>query len=364
MKNKIIVISIFFTVLIFISIFTINVYAANYSYQLIDICIPDKYEKYIEVEDEDYLFAIYEYNDEYHARITLNILENYEKTDKYTQEDLDYWENSWQEQAKEQGDSIQSIKKELVEISGCLGMRWVYKYDYSSYYEDMYYFLTDKYAIRIRFDTDNFDYICSEEQQQIINSFRVKDTVLKSRGIPFTDISSNKWYYSAVKYAYENNMIKGTNAYTFAPEKIITRGMLVTILHRMQGAPDISGESKFLDVQDPSQYYYTAIKWAGNKGIISGYNNGKFGPNDPITREQLAVILSKYCRLEGKYKETTADLSKFSDGLKVSSFAKDAMEWAVGSGVITGSNGKLNPKGTATRAEVASMLYKYCRKVK
>ncbi len=98
--------------------------------------------------------------------------------------------------------------------------------------------------------------------------------------------------------------------------------------------------------------------------IVSGYSNGKFGPNDPITREQLAVILNQYCSYKGKYKTQQGNLSRFKDGNKVSEFAKWGMQWATGAGVVTGSGGYINPRGNATRAEVASMLYKYYLNIK
>ena len=180
--------------------------------------------------------------------------------------------------------------------------------------------------------------------------------------LPFTDVNENYWFYTAVKYNYENKMILGLNDTTFAPNKTLTRAMLVTILHRMEGMPYQAGVSKFPDVQDTTAYYYVAVKWATANNIVSGYDNGNFGPNDPITREQLAVILNQYCKYKGKYKAVTADLNQFKDANKISSFAKWGMNWAVGSGVITGNaeTKTLNPQGTATRAETASMLYKYC----
>lgn len=183
--------------------------------------------------------------------------------------------------------------------------------------------------------------------------------------IPFLDVNENLWYYSAIKYNYKNNIILGTSNSTFDPEKKLTRGMLITILHRMEGYPKQNGDSKFSDVQNPGDYYYEAIKWGTAKNIISGYDNGKFGPNDPITREQLGVILSKYSRYKGKYKNLNADLNKFTDGSKVSEFAKTGMKWAIGTGVITGTqDGRINPQGNTTRAEAASMIYKYCMNVK
>ena len=181
----------------------------------------------------------------------------------------------------------------------------------------------------------------------------------------FSDVKTSDWYHSAVDFNYKNKMILGTNENTFSPNENLTRAMLVTILHRIEGYPYVAGTSKFKDVQDTSAYYYVAVKWATKNNIVSGYDNGNFGPNDPITREQLAVILNKYCSYKGKYKAVSADFTKFKDTDKISEWAKWGMNWAVGSGVITGNDKEktLNPQGTATRAEAASMLYKYCQKI-
>ena len=196
-----------------------------------------------------------------------------------------------------------------------------------------------------------------------INKTELPNTASK---LPFEDVKTTDWSYSAIKYMYDNKYISGTSTITFSPETKITRGMVVTILYRMEGIPYVPGLSQFPDVQDTSAYYYVAVKWATQNGIVSGYNNGKFGPNDPITREQLSVILNNYCKYKGKYKTVNANLSRFKDAGEISDYAKWGMNWAVGSGVITGNatEGTLNPQGTATRAEVASMLYKYCLNIK
>ena len=184
--------------------------------------------------------------------------------------------------------------------------------------------------------------------------------------LPYTDVNTSDWYYYAVEYVHNNNYMSGTTQNkVFSPNDKLTRAMLVTILHRMEGSPYVSGTSKFSDVQDTSAYYYVSVKWATANKIVSGYDNGKFGPNDPITREQLAVMLNSYCKYKGKYKSVNANLSQYKDGAKISEFAKWGMNWAVGSGVITGTtDGYLNPQGTATRAEAASMIYKYCLNIK
>ena len=186
--------------------------------------------------------------------------------------------------------------------------------------------------------------------------------------LPFKDVKKTDWFYNAVKYTYENGMISGYNATTFAPKDKLTRGMMATILYRMENNPSVTGKPKFADVQDSKKYYYKAIKWATDKKIVSGYDNGKFGPNDNITREQLAVILYNYAKFKGKNTSASDNLNGFTDKTKVSSWALAQVKWAVGAGVITGNENKdgtktLNPKGNATRAEVAAMLEKYCKKV-
>ena len=183
--------------------------------------------------------------------------------------------------------------------------------------------------------------------------------------LSFNDVKVTDWFYESVKYVSSNNIIKGYNATTFAPRDNLTRGMMVTILYRLENYPTINGKPKFPDVQDSNQYYYQAVKWATDKKIVSGYSNGKFGPKDNITREQLAVILNNYANYKKKNTNVINDLSKFKDKNAISSYAVNQMKWAVGAGVISGnSDGTLNPQGKATRAEVSAMLENFRNKVK
>lgn len=204
----------------------------------------------------------------------------------------------------------------------------------------------------------------SEEYITKVNTKKDTYKVPTDTELPFEDVDRNEWYYDAIEYAYNKKFISGTSATTFSPEMKLTRGMLVTILHNIEGKPYVQGKCKFPDVQDTQEYYYSAIKWASANNIVSGYSTGNFGPDDLITREQLAVILWKYSQYKGTYKNVTADYSKFSDSQNISDFAQKGMNWAVGAGVITGSQGKLLPQGSASRAEAISMIYKYCTKVK
>ncbi len=174
----------------------------------------------------------------------------------------------------------------------------------------------------------------------------------------FTDVKSSDWYCEAVDYVVKNGLMSGTTKTTFTPEGIASRGMLVSILHRMEGSPAASG-SAFSDV-DKSKYYAPAVAWASANGIASGYEDGRFLPENPVTREQLAVILYKYTQHQGRSTSTTGSLTGFTDASGVSAYAADAMRWAVGKGLITGTNGnQLSPKGTATRGQLALILQRY-----
>ena len=205
----------------------------------------------------------------------------------------------------------------------------------------------------------------SEQYLSPVNTKLDEYTVPISTELPFEDVATDAWYYTCVKYTYEKGMIQGATTTEFRPTKNITRGMIVTILWRMEGEPKLTGGKAFSDVTS-GQYYYQAVKWASSKGIVNGYNSGKFGPNDAITREQLAIILSNYAKYKGKNTNKIADTSKYVDWYKVTGNARPAMQWAVATGVITGKyeGTKVDPQGTATRAEAAGMLYNYCTKIK
>ena len=209
--------------------------------------------------------------------------------------------------------------------------------------------------------------ITREDNKKAVNMFKNKGVTLditNQEAQRFDDVAKNEWYYNAVKYVYEHKIMSGINSSTFAPDQKLTRGMIVTMLYNMENHPSVKGTSKFADVQNKNVYFYNAVVWASNNNIVSGYANGKFGPDDNITREQLATILYNYCRYKGKYKTVYADYSKFTDSNKISSFAKWGMNWAVGHKIVNGSNGKLNPQGTATRAEAATMISNYCNTIK
>ena len=179
----------------------------------------------------------------------------------------------------------------------------------------------------------------------------------------FNDVSANDWFASAVDYVTGKGMMNGTADNTFSPKANATRGMVVTVLYRLENQPSTSAAS-FTDVASGA-YYANAVAWANANGIVSGYGSGKFGPNDKVTREQLAAILYRYAQYK-KYDVSGANsLDGYTDVQSVSSYAVPALQWANAAGVVTGKSGsKLDPKGNATRAEVAAMLMRFCENVK
>ena len=191
----------------------------------------------------------------------------------------------------------------------------------------------------------------------------IKNPAVPSSGtLPFRDVSEGDWCYDAVKYAYKNGLMTGTSASTFEPGATTTRGMVVTILYRLEGQPDVSG-SFFPDVAS-RQYYTDAVAWAVQNGIVSGYNNGNFGPRDTITREQLAAILFRYASYKGYNVAERTDLSKFSDKDQIHGYAVEPLAWANSEGLVNGTSAAtLNPRGAATRAQVAAILTRFCQNI-
>ena len=179
-----------------------------------------------------------------------------------------------------------------------------------------------------------------------------------SRGtLPFTDVKTTDWFYDAVSFTYNMGIMDGVETNKFSPSTTITRGMVVTMLWRMAGEPYASGT--YFDDVSYGRYYTTAVAWSARNNIIEGSGANTFGVNDPITREQLAVILYRYAKYMN-YSTTTSSLYGYDDANKVSSWAKDAMGWAVRNGVIGGvTNTTLCPNNTATRAEVAQMFMNF-----
>ena len=179
---------------------------------------------------------------------------------------------------------------------------------------------------------------------------------------PFTDISEKDWFYGDVMFVYENGLMLGTSKTLFSPHGTAMRGMMATIFWRMEGSPVPKGKNSFTDVE-AGKWYADAITWTTENGIFAGYGKDKFCPDDPITREQLAAIFYRYADYKGYDLTVKGDLDKFKDADKITDYAKTAMQWAVGSGLVKGKSGNLlDPQGTATRAEIAAMLHRFIEK--
>lgn len=175
----------------------------------------------------------------------------------------------------------------------------------------------------------------------------------------FTDVHEDDWFNADVGYAYERGILLGTDDDTFSPLEATSRGMVVTVLYRFEGKPSPSAKSTFPDV-DQDEFYADAVAWGEEVGVVAGFDDGLFRPNDPVTREQLAVFLQRYAEFKGYDAEAEADLSDFSDEDEVSAFAQAAVEWANANGLIRGlDDGRLAPRSNASRAEFAAILNRF-----
>ena len=181
---------------------------------------------------------------------------------------------------------------------------------------------------------------------------------------PFTDVSEKDWFYNDAMFVYKNGLMLGTSKTLFSPHGTVTRGMMATILWRMEGSLAPKGENSFTDVE-AGMWYTDAITWTAENGIFAGYSKDKFGPDDPITREQLTAIFYRYADYKGYKLTVTGNLDKFEDADKIMDYAKTVMQWAVGNGLIKGkAETLLDPQGTATRAEIAAMLHRFVENTK
>ncbi len=178
----------------------------------------------------------------------------------------------------------------------------------------------------------------------------------------FSDVQETDWFYDDVGYASGKGLMQGTSDTLFAPDNPTTRGMLVTILWRLDGEPIESGND-FLDVTSDT-YYYDAVAWASKCGIVNGYSDTVFSPNDNITREQLASILYRYAEYKKYDISKTSELSEYTDKNQISDYAVLAMQWANANGIITGtSDDTLSPQGNALRCQIAAMLKRFCEQI-
>lgn len=189
-------------------------------------------------------------------------------------------------------------------------------------------------------------------------------TVLTDTTFPeapaFTDVAAGTWYYDAVQYVSDKGLMSGTAAGIFQPDGKLSRAMVAQTLYNLEGKPAVSESAGFPDVEEGA-WYAAAVDWAASAKVVSGYGDGRFGGSDDVTREQLVAILYRYAQYKGYDVTAAGDLTAFGDGESVSSWASEAMSWGVGAGVISGKGGSsLDPQGTATRAEMAKILMVFC----
>ncbi len=176
---------------------------------------------------------------------------------------------------------------------------------------------------------------------------------------PFTDVTTDDWFYNEVAFAVTNELFNGTSETTFEPDTAMTRAMFVTVLYRLEGKPAVTAENAFTDVED-GKWYTNAVIWASANGIVEGYDDGNFGTNDKVTREQMAKMLYSYAEYKGYDVTAAADLAIYGDTDEISDWALTAMTWANAEGYITGrTETTLVPLGNATRAEVATIFMRF-----
>ena len=180
---------------------------------------------------------------------------------------------------------------------------------------------------------------------------------------PFIDVAEGDWFYDAVVYAYQNELMDGVGGNRFAPNSETTRAQLVTILYRLEGEPAVSGDLPFTDVETGT-WYTNAVLWAAQNGIVNGVTDTTFAPGDNITRQQLVTILYRYAEAKGYDVSASADLSGYPDAGQVQDYAQPAMAWAVAENIIQGmEDGTLKPAGNASRAQIATILMRFCEDV-
>lgn len=176
---------------------------------------------------------------------------------------------------------------------------------------------------------------------------------------PFVDVTEDKWYYDAVAYVYQQGIMVGMSETTFEPNTTVNRAQVVQMLYNLEGQPQVSGDSGFSDIRD-DQWYAKAVAWASANDVVAGYEDGTFRPTRAVTREEFAQILYNYAKFKGYDLSASADLGKFPDSGQVSSWAETALGWANGNGLINGhDDDRLDPKGSTIRAQAASILMNF-----
>lgn len=218
------------------------------------------------------------------------------------------------------------------------------------------YSACDEALVRF-FQTEDADVIAwSVADQRLVEQ---TDSAGARPSAAFTDVQPDDWFCAAVDYMVEHGVMNGTEATTFEPETAVSRGMLAAILWRQAGSPAVDGALPYTDVA-PDAYYTAAIRWAADAQVVTGYDETHFGPEMPVTREELATMLFRFARNQGMEAVNLSEqLTGFPDAAQVSEFAVPALNWAVGSGIVGGDDGLLKPQGTASRAEAAQMLMRY-----
>ena len=284
--------------------------------------------------------------------------------------DVDDFEDFWEEESdSKKNEDLLYVTFDVsnaADLSGTLShdgdvakASWKFYADYDKDKKNAYDLSEVKYsASRVEKNyTDNIGFVAyGEDGTKVAGtvSVTVKNTTMK-----FTDISTSDWFYDEVYTVWSEGIMNGTDDNTFSPNATLTRGMVVTMLYRLENEPATASRNTFSDVAS-GQWYTEAVEWAAKNDIVNGVGGDKFAPNDPITREQLATILYRYT---AEYKDEsdlrTGSLTSFGDAAKVSAYAENALEWAVGSKIINGDNGNLKPQGKATRAEAAAMFARF-----
>ena len=223
-------------------------------------------------------------------------------------------------------------------------------------------------AARAAFDalTEAQQALVSKEAQDKLTACEARIAELekpeKPTDLPFTDLTQD-WYMDSIRYVYEHQLMYGTTDTTFAPDDALTRGMFVTMLYRMEGKPEATGNTSFTDVP-ANMYYAPAIAWASANGVVYGTSETAFSPEGKITREQMAAMMRRYASFKKLDTSAKADLTTFVDASAVSAWASDDMKWAVASELLYGNNhNELQPTANATRAQAAAILQRFATKI-
>lgn len=209
----------------------------------------------------------------------------------------------------------------------------------------------------------SFTFVQPEGEVTITVTFKEsKDEPTEPAELPFGDVKTSDWFYDPVKYVYDQGLMTGTSATEFAPDLTTTRGMIVSILHRLEGGPVVENDV-FSDVSGDA-WYGQSVAWAASVGVVNGFEDGTFRPNDPITREQMAAILYNYSQYKGYDVSARADLARYSDAASVSNWATEVLSWANAEGLVNGmTTTTLDPQASATRAQVATILMRYTQMI-